>query len=472
MTAPYELRPYQQGCVSRCLELYARRVPAILCAPTGSGKTVMAARVIEAVSASGPVLVVAHRRELVDQLHDHIVSIGVPCGIHDGTRKTGTWLPVKVASIQSLARKRPAFQPAAIVFDEAHHVPAASYARLIEDNPGAWVFGLTATPVRTDGRGLGDYFQVMATAPGTAELAAMGFLSPARVFAGTRADTKGISRRGGDFALEELAERAMRPSLIGDIVSQYRRIAPGRAALAYGVNVGHSMAIRDAFLAAGIPAAHLDGESPAAERRGALEALRSGEIAILSNCGLFTEGYDAPGVSAVINARDTESLGLWLQICGRGMRPAPGKPDCIILDHTSCWKKFGTPMAPRAWELTCGKVKVFQPLPRFADAARVCPTCGAVSDRATPVCACGYKFRIGVPKLPRTAEGSLEEVTSHPVPDLESARRLNFDRWAFEQRTRRRKDGSPFSRWYAYQRYKHRYGLPPPREWLREARIL
>jgi superfamily II DNA or RNA helicase len=211
---------------------------------------------------------------------------------------------------------------------------------------------VTATPCRTDGSGFDDCFNSLVTGPSVQELIDGGHLSQYRLFADpSPMTTQGAKTRQGDYSTGDVAELNDAIELSGNLVNSYRQHCSGKRAIVFAVNVAHSQTIAARYNAAGIPAAHLDGNSTPEHRQATLDAFARGEILVLSNVGLFTEGFDLPALDAVQIARPTKSLGLWLQMIGRALRPAPGKEYAILIDHTKNWAIHGTPTRPRLWSL-------------------------------------------------------------------------------------------------------------------------
>jgi DNA repair protein RadD len=308
-----ELRPYQVEVIDK----YGRTVAAgqkriILVAPTGSGKTVIASAIIaQAVTQHRSVLVLAHRREIITQtsrkLHDHGIRHGI---IQAGFEKLLRPMEaVQVASIQTLharaVRSDSMKLPPAhlLIIDEAHHCPATTYTKIINAYPDAVLLGLTATPCRGDGRGLGGIFEIIIECPQVADLITQSHLVKTRVYAPVNPNLKGITVRNGDYAENELAARMDRDKLVGDIVTHWHRYGERRRTVAFGCSVGHSVHITEEFIKAGVKAEHIDGTTPKDQRDATLVRLASGEIELVSNCMVLTEGWDMPEVGCCILAR-------------------------------------------------------------------------------------------------------------------------------------------------------------------------
>lgn len=374
------LRPYQIDAVARVTAALHRR--PVLVAPTGSGKTVMAVHLVRGVNR--PTLWLAHRKELIDQAAAHLKRLAIWPGIIKSGYPVTPTAKVQVASVQTLTRR--AMPPAGlIVVDEAHHATAGGYGRILEHYPGVPVVGLTATPFRLDGNGLGDVFGEIVIAAYTDELVEAGYLHMPRVYAGRSPDLRGARVRAGDYSLKELAERTNTTELTGDIVATWLAKSPGRRTVAFAVNVEHSKAIAAAFRASGVTAEHVDGATPADERAAILGRLRTGQTLVVSNCMVLTEGWDLPALETAIIARPTASLNLHLQMIGRIMRVCPDKDGAIVLDHAGNHHVHGLvtrrinysldgKCAGESDPLGLRRCQACQLL--FSPSARECPACG------------------------------------------------------------------------------------------------
>lgn len=378
-----------------------RRVVAV--GPTGCGKTVIAAMLIE--QALGlRVLFVAHKHELIDQAHAQLAAHGIEAGvimaqderIH-GTGRMDPTARVQVASVQTVARRGGPERVDLIVFDEAHRVMAASYQRIAETYPDAMILGLTATPLRMDGKGLGEFFREMVTIATPSDLYAAGYLAKPRVYvapdgvlAELRKRTKGASISGGDYTGPALARIVDSTALVGSVVSEAIRLAPGVPKVVFAGSVKHSQALCARFKRHGIKAAHLDGETNPHERVRILDDLRAGRIEVVCNVGVLTEGWDLPSLGAVIIARPTRSLTLLFQMVGRVLRPYKGRVPKVI-DHGNCCISLGVdPREDYPWSLDAVRVKgtgstvvksCGECLAIIAGGCTECPECGSAQPR-------------------------------------------------------------------------------------------
>lgn len=426
---PCTLRWYQIEAIDALRASFATRHRApLLQLPTGGGKTIIFSHVTAGAAAKQRrVLVVAHRRELLRQASAKLADAGVPHGIIAAGFPPAAHEPVQVASIQTLARRLdtlPTFD--LVVIDEAHHSIAGQYASLIAAQPKAKLLGVTATPARLDGRGLGigagGPFDDLLIGPPIKQLVSEGFLCPARCFVPAEApDLRGVRSRGGDYDTADLAGR-MTGAITGDAVEQYRRRADHQPAIAFCVSIAHAEAVAATFRDAGYRAVAASGDTPIAERDAAIAGLATGAVEILCACDLVSEGLDVPTLNAVILLRPTKSLPLFMQQVGRGMRPALGKSGLTVLDHAGNIATHGMPDADREWSLDAGVVKQR----RRGAAASVwrCPQCGCLNSIAIHACeGCG-EVRAG-----RTVEmvpGELVEAGPTWAERMERAERLSY----------------------------------------------
>ncbi|MFZ2079357.1 MAG: DEAD/DEAH box helicase [Xanthobacteraceae bacterium] len=346
MTA--ELRAYQIEVIEKCREeIKVGNDKIIIVAPTGSGKTIVAGSIIKSVVAKDKrALVLAHTREIIGQTSAKLAAEGIDHGIIQAGFAPRD-AAVQIATVQTLSsramRSRRMELPAAdlLIVDECQHSTAATWRKIIESYPQAVLIGLTATPCRGDGRGLGGIFDAIVECPQVAELIAQGYLVGTRVYAPAEPDLTGIRTRAGDYVEQELAQRMDKDELVGDIVQHYFKYGERRKTVCFAVNVAHSIHICEEFKKAGVRAEHIDGSTPKPERDAALARLASGETEVVTNCMVLTEGWDLPAVACCILARPTKQMGLYRQMVGRVLRPAPGKTNAIVLDHAGATYRHG-----------------------------------------------------------------------------------------------------------------------------------
>lgn len=447
MPAAQVLRDYQARAKLEVTEEVAKLVAAgvdpyaLLVAPTGAGKTTIAAALIsDAVDSGGSVLFIAHRKELIEQCSARLLGAGVRHGIvMAGAGGWRPWLKVQVASIASLSDKRVSRipRPTLIVIDEAHRARAASYHTALERFPGVPAIGLTATPVRSDNKGLGDLFRSLVIVETIRGLTERGFLVPSTGFAFDVPDLSGVRSTGGDYNDRDLGEVMSKSAIVGNVVDQWREKAGGVRTVLFAVTIEHSKKLVAEFRSAGVYAEHLDGTTPKSERGAILQRLETGETTLVSNVGVLTEGWDSPRVECCILARPTKSLGLYLQMVGRVLRPvcrdckgdtlwnAPTCRHCgstnvkraaRIHDHAGCVLSHGLPDTDREWSLEIRPPKSKRgEQGENAATVRSCDQCFALYDPRLPACpCCGHV----PPVRGREVQEIKEGVTAIPLEEL------------------------------------------------------
>lgn len=418
-----ELFDYQSEKVDEVFDLIecgCRRI--LVVSPTGSGKTVMASEIIRRLHVQRKeVLFIDHLREITTQTSAKLNEFGVYNGIIQAGIRATPIAGVQVASIQTLSGRfasgRLELPPAKVIFiDEAHHAVARTYRNILDQYPDAIVIGLTGTPCRGDGRGLGGVFEVMVICPDVPDLIEKGRLVPTRVYAPTPPDLRGVRVQAGDYVLSQLALRMDQPKLVADILSTWFKHGESRQTVVYATNVGHSVHIRDEFIRAGIVCEHIDGKTELAERTAALDRFKAKEVRVITNCAVFTEGWDCPDIGTVVLARPTKSFGLLWQMLGRGRRTAPGKKDLIVLDHTGAFPKVGMPDDRIEWTLDPDKGahrnrNEEKRKQQSSPTIRECSQCSTLCECGKACPHCGFlpapKRQVIVPK-----EGDLVEVKS------------------------------------------------------------
>jgi superfamily II DNA or RNA helicase len=399
-----ELYPYQIDVIRKiegAIESGKRCV--LLQAATGSGKTVIAAELIKRATARKEgVVFLAHRYELITQTSDKLLSFGIDHAILKAGFPMHLHKRVQVASVPTLfsraVRGKKIDMPRAkwLFVDEAHHVRAMSYMRIVDAYPDGNVIGLTATPCRHDGRGLGNVFEALIECLDIRELTQQGFVVPARVFAPVRPDLTGVRVQRGDYVESELAARVDTGKLVGDIVEHWHRLGEQRPTVCFAVNVPHSRHIQREFDKAGVPCGHIDGSTPLEDRTRTLGELTAGKLNVVTNCMVLTEGWDCPTASCEIIARPTKSLGLFRQMIGRILRPAPGKTDAIVLDHAGGVFAHGLPDDHIEWTLDQDtRAENHQHSARgtgpYTPQLVTCPKCSAVRLEGKPCPVCGWQ---------------------------------------------------------------------------------
>lgn len=374
-----ELRPYQNGAIENLRNAIAggnNRV--LLQAATGAGKTIIACEMIRrATSKQKRVVFIAHRKEIINQTSDKLELFNIEHGVIMANHSRVNNHPVQVASIQTLTRRN---KPKAdlVIIDECHLSVSDSFKKIIDHYHGATIIGLTATPIRLDGKGLGEIYSDIIQVVPMAQLIEEGHLVKPRVFAPFVPDLKGVKTSKGDYDATQTAKLMDKKEITADIVMHWLSATQDRKTIVFASSVEHSKNIVAEFQHAGISAKHLDANTPANIRDQTLNEWRDGKFTVLSNMGLFIEGLDVPDAACCILARPTKSLTIYLQAVGRIMRPAIGKTDCIILDCAGLTYEHGFVDDARHWTLN-GKVKRAKD---DAPAVHICENCFAAYSKA------------------------------------------------------------------------------------------
>lgn len=412
------LRPYQEALVTQVRSMMQRGVRSILVqSPTGSGKTLLTAHMVKTAASKGmSCLFTVHRRELVKQSVLAFSKIGINLGVVAAGFMEDRRHLVQIGSIQTVAKRWHRMKtPKLIVIDECHHVAAASWSAFLKNYPDAFVIGLTATPQRLDGTGLNEWFKEMVNGPSVRWLIDNKFLSDYKLYVPSSPDLAGVHTRMGDYVKSELNLAVDKPTITGDAIKHYVKYASGKRAVVFCVSVQHSQHVVSQFNAAGIPAEHVDGETPTEERDAAIKRFSNGETLILSNVELFGEGFDLPAMEVAILLRPTQSLGLYLQQVGRVLRPCEGKSHAIILDHAGNCLKHGLPDDEREWILDGRNGKKRSKDDACSVSVRVCPVCFAAQFIGKPVCGyCGHIFELKPRKVDHV-EGELVEADVNAI---------------------------------------------------------
>ena len=400
------LRPYQQQFIDAVRNEFQQKHKRVVgVAPCGAGKTIMTGWMIrESLARNKKSIFFVHRKELIEQTAKTFNALEIPYGIIAAGAPSQLEIPVQIASVQTLARRvkwlKNYFAADFLICDECHHILASSYKNVLNAFPDAYLLGVTATPMRMGGVTLADSFDSMVESLTVNQLIELGNLTRFQYFAPEfHADLSNVQVVHGDYANDEIAKIMTEKIILGDIVENYIKHAAGKSAICYCVNVEHSKEVAAAFQAAGIPVAHCDGETPANDRAFIVDSFRRGKIKVLCNAELFGEGFDVPGCQAVILARPTKSLTLYIQQAMRPLRPDPNDPNkvAVIIDHVQNYIRHGMPNDEREWSLDpdvkkkiecpkCGN-KIVPDFIMLKDGRhRQCPNCGYIfaKDEAPP----------------------------------------------------------------------------------------
>lgn len=449
------LRPYQDRLANDIRAAFAsgaRRPIAV--SPTGSGKTVLFSYITSQVLKRGArVIIIAHRREILDQISGTLKRVSVPHGFIQAGKPSSNQLAM-VASIQTLGRRldeTPA--PDLVIIDEAHHSVSKTYVEVFARWPEAKFIGVTATPERLDGKGLGAMFDRMVMGPSVQWLIDNGFLARPVYYAPKETpDLSSVHKVAGDFDRAETEEIIDTPRITGDAVTHYRRLCNGQRAVAFCISIAHAQHVADQFCAAGIPAASIDGSLDPVVRRQRVADLTSGKILVLTSCELISEGFDLPAVNAAILLRPTHSLSMHLQQLGRALRPFPGKTHATILDHVGNCLRHGLAEQEREWDLEGREKRTKKSKPVET---KQCKHCFAIfTGTACPQC--GTEREVS-PREVEEVDGELQRLSIEDIAAKRESRREEGKCRTLEDfkalaRQRGYKPGWAYFRWQARQR--------------------
>lgn len=342
------LRNYQEEMIEKAREtLRAGKKRIIIHASCGAGKTIIAAAIVSsALEKNKKVLFLVHLRELAYQAMERFSDFGIgdEVGIIMAGEEPHLDKPVQIASIQTYIRRlnleeqayNPWFHKAdLVIYDECQESISKTRKAILEIyKKDTIILGLTATPCRADGRGLGEIYEEIVPCINIKELTELKYLVPT-IYYGCKEkpDLKNIPNVAGDYNKKVLGERVDIPKLIGDIYDNWARIAIERQTVIFATNVKHSKHIKDLFERRGIKIEHVDAHTPEDERRDILNRFKSGDIQVVTNCAIYGQGADFPWVSCIVLAKPSKSYGKYIQMAGRGSRPSAGKDNTIIIDH-------------------------------------------------------------------------------------------------------------------------------------------
>ena len=459
MSALRPLRPHQERALEGLRRSYAagRRRPMVHL-PTGAGKTRLAAEIIRGALGKGKrVAFVVPALSLIDQTvaafeAEGIHCVGVMQGIHE---RTDGEQPVQVCSVQTVARrKRPAVD--LILVDEAHQLHRENF-RWMKDCPAILFVGLSATPWA---RGLGKYYDDLIVEATTADLIREGYLSPFVAFAPSEPDLAGVRTVAGDFHETQLAEAVDQPKLVGDVIETWLKRGENRPTLCYGVNRAHAEHLQQRFVEVGVAAEYIDCFTDRLDRERIFDRFRAGETRVICNVATLAVGLDLPMTSCIIDARPTKSEIRFVQTIGRGLRTAPAKQNCLILDHAGNHLRLGMVTDIGRDHLDDGRERKNagqrarergEPLPKL------CEECRAVVPRTAKACSC-----CGAPIHARTEVGSVDGELVELRSRKSGVREATFDeKAAFFGELKGYATVRGYSDGWAAHKYREQFGVWP-----------
>lgn len=448
MTIP-TLRPYQQqvyGDICQSWNQGARNTLLVL--PTGAGKSVTLSQV--AHDHQGLSCVIAHRQELVSQLSmslarfevmhriiapkNVIASIVREHQIEFGRTYYNANAPAAVAGVDTLVARRDALSRWALqvtlwITDESHHLLRENkWGTATSMFPHARGLGVTATPQRADGKGLGAHsdgvFHAMIVGPSVHDLMQMGNLCRYRIVAPPGdfdADHIKITA-SGDFSGKEMREAARKSHIVGDVVEHYLRFAAGKTGITFATDVETANEIAEQYRQAGVPCQAVSAETPEHVRNDFVRRFKRGDLLQLVNVDLFGEGFDLPNLEVVSMARPTMSLAVVMQQMGRALRPSPGKDRALIIDHVGNVKRHGLPDIPRRWTLDAREKRGSKAADPDVIPLTTCLSCYEVYERVKAACPhCGYKHQPDARRRPDQVDGDLAMLDDDVLDALRQA---------------------------------------------------
>ena len=440
-----QLRPYQEQAKQDIYNAWnsgASNVLSVL--PTGAGKTVLFSEIIK--EHQGASCAIAHRQELVSQIslalardnvRHRIIGpqsvVRMIVNLHMSELRKSFYDPSAhcgVAGVDTLVRRQVELAPwlksnTLWVQDEAHHVLINNkWGTAASKFPNAKGLGVTATPGRADGKGLGRHadglFDVMVNGPSMRDLIDMDYLTDYRIFAPpSDLDLNNVpTGSGGEFSPAPLKLAVRKSHVIGDVVKHYLRIAPGKLGITFATDVETATDIAAQFNLAGVPAAVVHAKTPDADRIAILRRFKNRELLQLVNVDLFGEGFDLPAIEVVSMARPTQSYGLYVQQFGRCLRLLAGKLYGIIIDHVGNVERHGLPDAPRTWSLD-RREKRSKGAPDDVIPVKSCPECTAVYERIHNACPyCGHIAPPAARSGPEFVDGDLHELDAETLANM------------------------------------------------------
>ena len=471
VTMNKELRLYQEECLQAIRDTVRQRVYRLVVqAPTGSGKTLVAATIVEGARSKGNRLVfVVPSIQLVDQTVEMFWSEGIrDIGVIQADHALTNWSqPVQVASIQTIRSRDKYPEAQVVVLDEVHQLHAAHVKWLQHPDWQSVPFiGLSATPWT---RGLGRYFETLLVMSTTQELIDLGYLARFKVFAADHPDLSGVKDVAGDYHEGQLSSVMRENALVANIIETWRTRWNKDKTLVFGVDCAHAQTLQARFLDAGISAAYQDAKTSSAERTEIKRGFHNGTYRVVCNIGTLTTGVDWD-VRCLVLARPTKSEMLFVQIVGRALRTADGKEHALILDHTDTTSRLGFVTDIHHDHLSMGKLDQNKPVKRGPPLPKPCPQCTILIPVGMKVCPeCGFERQIVSDVYER--EGELVEFTGgFRKKGATNAKRLPYsyeEKCRFYAQLRGYGLLKGYKEGWAANKYREKFGGWPPFAWNR-----
>ena len=442
-----QLRDYQNLAISNVRKSYeAGNKNVLLTLPTGAGKTVIFSEITRLAGLKGAnVLILVHRKELIDQAGDKLTKANVKYGIIAAGHKESK-SSVQIASVQTLInRLNNPDQYNLIIIDEAHHAVANSWRKIFEFYKKAKRLGVTATPMRMTGAGLGEIFDDLMVGSTIPELVDKGYLAEHEVYAPpNKLNLDKIRTIRGDYSKKEVEDELDKVDIVGDAVENYRRLGQNKPAIAFCISVKHGQYVTNKFKQAGYTAELITGSMKSDDRKTLIDNFKDGKVQILVSIDVVSEGFDVEGCYVAILLRPTQSEALYIQQVGRVLRPEPNKV-AIVLDHVGNTKRHGFVDEIREYDLH-QKAKTKRK-GELAATVETCEVCFAVY-RPQPICpVCGHKKEVRKREI-TYEDGELVKMKKElkldegdPLIEKSTGAKLYFYAWDDDQR----KTGFQFS---------------------------
>ncbi len=411
------LRPYQEQVIDDTREALRRHHSVLMQGPTGMGKTAITVFMMGRAAAQNKrAYFLVHQNELLSQTSKALWRQQLEHGMIASGKGRST-LPAQVASVQTLVRRMDQYkEPDLLIIDEAHRAAAKTYQTIIERWPNARVIGLTATPQRTDGKPLDVLFDTLVLGPSIRQLMDDGYLCDYEIYAPPIGiDVSTVKRKMGDFDSKELEVAVDRPSITGDAVNHYKTHAMGKRCVVMCVSIKHAEHVTEQYLAAGVPAGVIEGTMTGPQRDKMLADFGAGVLRVICNVQLLVEGVDIPAIEVVQWLRPTQSLVIWMQGNGRGLRPADGKSELIIFDHVGNCLRHGLPDDDREWSLEGREKGKRKAAAEDEVKVKQCGNCWAVFRPGPTACpSCGHPVA-GTQRELEVVDGELQKVDKQAI---------------------------------------------------------
>jgi len=409
-----KLRPYQEDLIDKTRQALRRNKRVLMQAPTGAGKTAITVYMMSRAAEAGKTSVMAvHQNELLTQTSKAMWAGKLEHGMI-ASGKTRSYMAAQVASVQTWVRRMDQYsEPDLIIIDECHRSAASTYQKILEQYPNARVIGLTATPQRTDGKGLDGTYTELVQGPTIRQLIDAGYLCDYEIFAPPSSlDLSEVKTKMGDYDKKQLEHEVDKPTITGDAVATYKKHANGKRAAVMCVSIRHAEHVMESYNAAGVPAEMLEGKMTNKEREAVIDRFRSGETLIVTAVQLLIEGLDLPAIEVIQWLRPTQSLIVYLQGNGRGFRVSEGKEKLTILDQVANYKRHGLPDDDREWTLEGRKKGKKRKPDEEADVSiQQCKHCFHIFRPGVAVCpSCGKPVEVRQKAEIEVVDGELERI--------------------------------------------------------------